>query len=236
MAAQQLTLAVNIQDNLTFANFFTANDNGLIQTLKNQWQTDGHSFIYLAGASGSGCSHLLQAACDYANQKGHQSLYLPLKALVHQSPSVLDGLQTYPLLAIDDIELLLGKADWQQALLHLYHLLQSREGLLLMSSHIAPQRLNLELKDLDSRLRSALLLKVHELNDEEKQQALILRAKMQGLLIDKKVAHYILAHTLRDMHQLQNLLDKLSEESLVEKRLITIPFVKQVLGLIDRTD
>ncbi len=236
MPNKQLTLAVNIKENLTFDNFLETQEQTLVSTLKKQWHTDGDGFIYLLGKPASGCSHLLQAACDYAFKKGHQSLYLPLSLFIKETPDSLLGLEKYPLLAVDNIEELQGNLAWQQAFLHLYHRLQSCDGHLLISSNIAPKQLNLELKDLDSRLRSALLLKVHELNDEEKQQALILRAKNQGLIIDKKVAHYILVHSLRDMHQLQSLLDTLSAESLAEKRLITIPFVKQVLDAIKKNN
>lgn len=235
MKTQQLTLAVNVKEGLSFDNFLEPAQSHIVDTLKNQWNTDGQNFIYLCGSLGSGCTHLLQGACDYAFKRGHQSLYLPLDVLIEQPVDILLGLEKYPLLAIDHVDKLKANPDWQRALLHLYHKVQAREGHLLMASNINPLELNLELKDLDSRIRSALLLRVNKLDDEGKQQAFILRAKSQGLVIDPKVASYILNHALRDMHNLQALIDELSAASLVEKRLITIPFVKQVLESIEKS-
>lgn len=232
----QLTLPVNIKEGLSFENFLESADSPLIDTLKKQWSTDGQTFIYLCGALGSGCSHLLQAACDYAFKKGHQSLYLPLDLLIHESADILLELEKYPLLAIDNIERLKGNLDWQRAVLDLYHRVQAREGLLLMASSVSSTQLNLELKDLDSRIRSGLVLRVNKLDDQDKQRALILRAKSQGLIIEPKVANYILVHSLRDMHQLQELIDALGAASLAQKRLITIPFVKSVLESIKKTN
>lgn len=236
MKAQQLTLAVNVKEGLSFDNFLEPPQSHIVDTLKNQWSAQGQGFIYLCGSLGSGCSHLLQGACDYAFKRGHQSLYLPLEIFIEQPTDILLGLEKYPLLAIDNVEKLQENPSWQRALLHLYHKIQAREGHLLMASNISPVELNLELKDLDSRIRSALLLRVNKLDDEGKQQAFILRAKSQGLVIEPKVASYILNHALRDMHKLQALIDELSAASLVEKRLITIPFVKQVLESIAKSD
>lgn len=236
MKAQQLTLAVNVKEGLSFDNFLEPSQSHLIDTLKNQWNTHGQSFIYLCGSLGSGCTHLLQGACDYAFKRGHQSLYLPLDILINESVEVLSGLEKYPLLAIDNVELLQGNEDWQNALLHLYHRIQDKDGHLLMASDVSPMQLNIELKDLDSRIRSALCLQVEKLDDEGKQQAFILRAKSQGLVIEPKVAHYVLVHVLRDMHRLQELIDELSVASLTQKRLITIPLVKQVLETIKESN
>lgn len=230
MKAEQLILPVTLKEGLSFDNFLEPSGGQIVETLKNQWNTNGQRFIYLCGGIGSGCSHLLQSACDYAFKRGHQSLYLPLADLIDKPTSMLNELENYPLIAIDNVECLIDQPQWQKALFDLYHRIQVREGHLLMASSFSPVDLNLELKDLDSRIRSALCLRVNKLDDQDKQAAFILHAKGRGLVIEPKVASYILNHALRDMHKLQTLMDELSLASLAQKRRITIPFVKQILN------
>ena len=69
------------------------------------------------------------------------------------------------------------------------------------------------------------------LSDEEKQAALQLAANQRGFELPNSVAQFILTHCARQQGELFQLLIKLDEASLVAKRKLTIPFVKQILSL-----
>jgi DnaA family protein len=87
------------------------------------------------------------------------------------------------------------------------------------------------LPDLKSRLTSGATYQVHRLSDEQKINALQLRASKRGLQLTKTVGQFLLTRCSRDMPLLFSTLQKLDKASLAEKRRLTIPFVKKVLAL-----
>ena len=86
------------------------------------------------------------------------------------------------------------------------------------------------LADLVSRLQSGPVFHVPVLADEQKIEALKLRARQRGLELDKEPAQYLLNRFPRDLNALFEVLDRLDQESLVKQRRITIPFIREVFA------
>ena len=63
------------------------------------------------------------------------------------------------------------------------------------------------------------------LGDDERLEAVRLRARNRGLEMPEEVARYILARYPRDLDSLFALLDRLDRASLAEQRRLTIPFL-----------
>jgi DnaA family protein len=82
---------------------------------------------------------------------------------------------------------------------------------------------------LQSRLARLATFQVRTLSDEERIEALQLRAEHRGLDLPDDTARFLLSRSRRDMASLYELLDKLDEEALRAQRRLTIPFVKEVL-------
>ncbi|MBT8419222.1 MAG: DnaA regulatory inactivator Hda, partial [Gammaproteobacteria bacterium] len=59
--------------------------------------------------------------------------------------------------------------------------------------------------------------------------ALKYRAKERGFTLSDEVVAFLLRRCHRDMHSLFVLLDTIDEATLTEKRLATIPFVRELL-------
>lgn len=228
--AQQLALSVELRDDARFANFFPGDNAEIVHCLQQQWTTQGEPFIYLWGSTGSGLSHLLQASCHYAEGIGHHSVYLPLEELAHYGPSVLEGMEQLPLVALDHLQTVVGLPEWEEALFHLFNRIRERQSHLIVAANAIPNQLNIKLADLKSRLNSGICLPVRPLNDEDKISALMLRARKRGLNLSDEVARFILNRRPRDMQGLFTLLDELDQASLIERRKLTIPFVKAHLG------
>ena len=87
------------------------------------------------------------------------------------------------------------------------------------------------LPDLVSRFSRLPLFKISPLEDSRRIEALQLRARHRGLDLPGDAAQYLLHRSSRDMASLYGLLDKLDSESLIAQRRLTIPFVREVLGL-----
>lgn len=219
---QQIPLHIGLRDSATFDNFYPGPNAAVVHAL----QSAVEPFIYLGGAVGSGRSHLLQAACHAVSEAGGTAAYLPLADCMVMSPQMLEGMEQMLLVAIDDVELLAGNSEWEQALFHLYNRLREAGHRIIVTGNGAPLSLGIELPDLLSRLGWGPVFQVQTLTDREKSQAIQMRAKQRGMEMSVEVADYLLNHASRNMHDLFKLLDRLDEGSLAAQRRLTIPFVR----------
>ncbi len=67
--------------------------------------------------------------------------------------------------------------------------------------------------------------------DEEKLLALQLRGKLRGFELPEDVGRFLLKRLDREMRTLFMTLDQLDRASITAQRKLTIPFVKEILGL-----
>lgn len=221
----QLPLQLNLNEVYRFDNFYFSQAE-LHKALSALCHTDTMSFVYLWGEAASGKSHLLMACVEQVKN----ALYLPLTELVKTaSPEVLQSVEHLDLLCIDNLETITEYPDWQEALFHCFNRLQHSGCKLLVSALHNPATIGLTLADLRSRMATALIYQLESLADVEKQQALIIQAQSRGLELSEDVANYILRHHSRDMRILMTLLQNLDKASMVEKRRLTIPFVRSIL-------
>ncbi len=235
MIPQQLSLGVSLNDDATFENFYapeSAPNREIVQALIQQIETADELFVYLWGAPGCGLTHLLQAACHHAQTQQKSFQYFPLRDLVGYAPEELFGdLEMLDLVVLDGLDDIVNRADWELALFHLFNRLRDAGKLLLVAAMEAPQHLAVNLPDLRSRLQWGARYRVQSLDDEQKQQALQLRARARGLDLSDEVAVYIIQRLPRDMNELFWQLNRLDHASLAEQRKLTIPFVKKILNV-----
>ncbi|SDU14721.1 regulatory inactivation of DnaA Hda protein [Pseudomonas pohangensis] len=229
----QLPLGVRLRDDATFKNFYPGSNAVALGYVERLCQADAgwtESLIYLWGGAGVGRSHLLQAACLQLEQLDQQAVYLPLAGLVEHGPALLEGLEHCALVCLDDLDAVAGRADWEEALFHLFNRLRDAGQRLLLSASAAPRELQLQLADLQSRLSQALVFQLRELAADDKLHALQLRASRRGLQLPDEVAAFILNRGSRSMNGLFELLEQLDQASLQAQRKLTIPFLKETLG------
>jgi DnaA family protein len=229
--ASQMTLPVALNDEATFDNFFITDASRQLIAAMQGWREVEESFMYLFGMPGCGCSHLLQAACQQAAERGLLGLYLPLKDLVdYPAQAMLDGLEAMDLICIDDIDAIAGNQDWEEALFHLYNRVKASNATLLIAGHQAPAMLNLGLPDLVSRLQWGLSYRIADYSEQDLVGILCQRAKSRGLVLMEEVALFLVSRAKRQPSELIALLEKLDQASLQSGRKLTIPFVKSVLA------
>jgi DnaA family protein len=223
MVAYQIPLQIKLNDAATFDNYFAGANANIVNIL----QADSEPYLYLWSAEATGKTHLLQALC-HARGQG-QAIYLPLQELAQQPAAILEGLEQFALVCLDDVQCIAGRPDWEEGLFHLYNRIREQGGHLCITSTVSPEQLPVQLADLLSRLKWGPVFQLQSLKDEDKVNAMQLRARLRGFQLPDDVAMYLLKRYPRDLHNLFALLDKLDSASLQAQRRLTIPFVKEWL-------
>ena len=228
----QLSLPLYLPDDETFASFWPGDNSSLLAALQNVLRQEHSGYIYLWAREGAGRSHLLHAACAELSQRGDAVGYVPLDKRTWFVPEVLDGMEHLSLVCIDNIECIAGDELWEMAIFDLYNrILESGKTRLLITGDRPPRQLNLGLPDLASRLDWGQIYKLQPLSDEDKLQALQLRARLRGFELPEDVGRFLLKRLDREMRTLFMTLDQLDRASITAQRKLTIPFVKEILKL-----
>jgi len=226
---EQIPIQFDLKADQSFSSFYIASHQELVQHLTDTASGKGDQQIYLWGKEGLGKSHLLQACCQQAHKLQRSAFYLLLKNQL-PPPSVLDGLESFDLVCIDNIELCADNSAWELALFNFYNQSRENDQQLIISAHCPPTFLPLELADLKTRMSWGLTLKLQELSDVERIAALTCKARNLGFEISPQVGKFLNKHYSRDIRVLWNLLPKLEQATLIAKRKLTVPFLKQILA------
>jgi DnaA family protein len=241
----QLFLPVQTRLEKSFENYLGGANSGLISCLQDYIKSKDEPLIILVGAESVGKTHLLSSAIQYFESHfGTDSAcaYFSLSELSEKQLSenyyadLLDYFETFSFLALDDVDLWLNslsveaRHDAEMLLFNIFNHYKMNGKLLLIASKCPPSRLNIELKDLESRLQSGLLLTISELDDAGKNELIRSLAKLKGFLMDDDVSAFILKRSGRDVLSLLGIIDTLDKATLIEKRRLTVPFVKKILN------
>ncbi len=188
-----------------------------------------NEYLYLWGSPGTGKSHLLQAICSEGAIHGFRTSYVPLSEAGQLQPEVLQGLETFDCVCIDDVNLITGNMKWEEELFNLFNRIRENEMSLVITSLVSPSGIPIVLQDLKSRLSSGITYHLNYLNEVDRLSALKLRAHTLGFDLSDEVLDFISRRVSRDMHSLFSWLDRLDEATLVSKKKLTVPFVRELL-------
>lgn len=222
---EQLTLPISTLGDPSFATFVTADNGPAVASLRDP----DEPMVYLWGGRGSGKSHLLKALIGERRQQ--QTLIIDLAQGAELDPALLDGLERLDWVGIDNLDAVAGQARWEEALFDLFNRTHAAATRLRVCAGVAPAALPLCLEDLRSRLGWGPVYRLHPLDDAGKAAALVSHAKGCGLVLPEEVQRFLLRRASRDNHALLSMLKRLDDGSLAQQRHLTVPFVKQILGL-----
>lgn len=227
----QLPLGVHLRDSASFDSFFPGPNSELVHQLQTiaDGKTGTAAVHFISGADGSGKTHLLQASCRWAGERGAATAYLPLAELKDAGAALIQGLAGQTLVCLDDVDSVVGLRDWEEALMALCEELRASGGRLLAAATRPPMELGLSLRDLATRLAWGPVYALRSLNDDDKVRLLQQRALGRGLVMPEDVARYLLTRNAREIPLLLAVLDRLDRASLAAQRRLTVPFVRAVL-------
>ena len=224
---EQLLLPVSISEHMVFDSFYPGPNIEIYQSIK----TDSQKFLWIAGAKGSGKTHLLQAALHQCFSFSKKGLYIPMHDFNEFDPEILDNLDQLDLICIDDIDCILGKRIWEEKLMGLYERLKTTKSKLVVGSFESPKGTHFHLPDLASRFTMFMVHRLELLSEPETIFAIQLHANARGFDLPDDCAKYLIRRVQRDLGSLIEIIQILDYESLSKKRKLTIPFIKSILNL-----
>lgn len=209
----------------TFTNFIASNNEIVSNALKQQ----ASQFTHVVGGHLSGKTHLLKAWVDLALNKHRSAIYVDANRLMDY-PVLRDLAMHYEFIAIDNIGVL--NNDQQISLFDLFNSikLNNRNNRLLTSSEQSLEGDANIREDLKTRILSGLNLTIKAPNDTELMNILEQYALNEGINVHASELTYLVNHYTRNIGTLINTMHKIVNIALVEKRNITVPLIKRVLG------
>ncbi len=220
----QLPLTLPSDDEASF-DFFVAGS-GFLDYLKTIARGDNADWVWLQGGEGRGKTHLLSAMSRAA---GRPAGYLDAAVLKDAGPDCLQSLSGLELVLVDDFGQILGPL-WEEAWFHQINRWRASGTQLVVASDRRLRSHQVQLPDLQSRLRMMVEVQIGPLESADHADLLQRRAAARGFPLDQAVVNYLLSRESRSARQLVLLLDRLGRESLSAQRKLTVPFVRQVLS------
>src|SRR5690606_39964593 len=131
----QLPLALRAPPDQRLDRYLRAPD-GLLAQLRALAGGEAGDALYLQGARSTGKTHLLLATCAAAEAAGQRVAYLSLRGLRGRARDASEGLEAADLLALDDVDAIVGSRDDEVALFDLHNRMRDAgRGLLYASAH-----------------------------------------------------------------------------------------------------
>jgi DnaA family protein len=233
--AKQRALQFELPGEKKFEHFLPAANTEILDHLQRFVTEQNELQIYLWGESGQGKSHLLQACCHLAHQHNKNAFYLDLATTTSHPADILEGLESVELVCLDHLDCIVGVTDWEQALFDFYNRQRDTEHQLLMAAQTPPRYLPVNLPDLKTRMSWGLTLKLKPLSDQQMIEALRLKARTLGFDISDRAGQFLRHHYQRDPAGLWQLLDKIAQTTLVEKRKLSMAMLKRIIEQQDES-
>lgn len=169
---KQMSLGINLPLDARISDFAGDSWTPIIDAVR-QLHAGLLSRFFVYGALGSGKSHLLSAICESFIDSGQTAIKLSLSDLVNLPTESLLSLESFNLIALDDMQNIVGHSDWEEAVFHLIN--RSAEGKcqLVFACDTSVDQLGLSLKDLTSRIAQAPSFKLPEGNLIEDRKAIL---------------------------------------------------------------
>lgn len=227
--ARQLPLALRFPPDQRLDTYVAAPP-GAIAQLRALATQPGADWCYLAGAPGTGKSHLALGMCADAEAGGRRAAYLPLRTAAGRVHEALEALDGADVVALDDLDAVAGDRAGEVALFDFHNRMRAAGAALLYAASAVPDALALVLPDLRSRLSQCARVSLPMLDDAGRREVLRTRARRRGLAVDDAALDWLLRRVGRDLGGLARLFDRLDRASLAAQRRLTVPFLREALG------
>lgn len=222
----QLPLSFKHVKNQTFDNFMVASNNLIIDSLHTFFAST-ECLFYLWGESGCGKTHLINASIDCINKQNKSAVtILPNDISKRENVSLIE---MFDVICIDNVDEISTDLLLEEALFFWINEVRQANKKIVLASCVSTSDESWQLPDLISRLQSG---RTHHLKPLDRDTALNVfnqLARDKGIWIDERVNGYLQKKCPMNMSFLSQLLKKMDEVTLIEKKHMTIPLLKKLL-------
>jgi chromosomal replication initiation ATPase DnaA len=219
---RQLAFALPHAESLTRDNFLEGPANAAGLALIDGWPEWPNRTMMLVGPEGSGKSHL---ATIWAEQAGAR--FISAHALT--ATSVPAALATGALV-LEDLN---AAAFDERALFHLLNLAREDQAHVLITARVAPSALEIELRDLRSRLRALPVVALQPPDDQLFRALIVKFCADRQLAVDEGVVGYVATRIERSYAAGRRAVEQLDREALRLGRPVTRSLAAEVLRNTD---
>jgi chromosomal replication initiation ATPase DnaA len=215
---RQLALALPHAESLTRDNFLEGPANAAGLALIDSWPDWPNRIMLLVGPEGSGKSHL---AAIWTEQAGARST--SAQAL---TAAAVPGALATGALVVEDLK----SPDFdERALFHLLNLAREDDASVLITARVPPSALQVELRDLRSRLRAVPTVSLLPPDDQLFRALLVKFCADRQLTVDETVVSYLSTRIERSFAAARRAVELLDTEALQLGRPVTRALAAELL-------
>lgn len=203
------------------SDFFASQSNALALALIDQWPQWTPPVCVIAGPEGSGKSHLV-----HVWQTGSGASIIRADALGSDWP---EDLGSRPL-AVEDLDEALRDGLDPARVFHLHNRIIASGQTLLITAREAPQRWQVTLPDLATRMRGALFAQIAPPDDALLAAVLLKHFTDRQVKIAQNLIPWLIKRLERSLAAAARMAAKLDEAALAAKKPITIALAREILG------
>ena len=215
---RQLAFALPHAESLTRDNFLEGPANAAALGLIESWPEWPARTMLLAGPEGSGKSHL---AAVWAEQAGARSTTAHALSAATVPAALVTGA-----LVVEDLK---AKDFDERALFHLLNLAREEQAYVLITARTPPSSIEVELRDLRSRLRALPVVSLAEPDDLLFRALIVKFCADRQLAIDESVVGYLATRIERSYAAARQAVEQLDREALRLGRPVTRALAAELL-------
>lgn len=215
---RQLAFALPHAESLSRDNFLEGPANAAGLALIDSWPEWPNRIMWLAGPEGSGKSHL---AAIWAEEAGARST-----TAAALTPAAVPGALATGALVVEDLS---SKGVDERALFHLMNLAREDGANVLFTGREAPASLDIELRDLRSRLRAVPVVALSAPDDHLFRALIVKFCADRQLTIDESVVSYLATRLERSSAAARRAVEHLDSEALRQGRPVTRALAAELL-------
>ena len=215
---RQLAFALPHADSRTRDNFLEGEPNAAGVALIDAWPEWPSRTMLLVGPQGSGKSHL---ASVWAELSGARCSAAHVLSTTNVPAALATGA-----LVVEDLKA--GKFD-ERALFHLLNLAREEQAFVLITAREARSALDVELRDLRSRLRAVPVVSLREPDDRLLRALIVKFCADRQLAIDEAVVRYLATRVDRSYIAVRQAVERLDSEALRLGRPVTRALAAELL-------
>ena len=215
---RQLAFALPHAESLSRDNFLEGPANAAALALIDAWPEWPNRTMLLAGPEGSGKSHL---ATIWAEQAGARATSAHALTLASVPAELATGA-----LVLEDLR---AASFDERALFHLLNLAREDQAYILITAREPPSALEIELRDLRSRLRALPVVSLQPPDDHLFRALIVKFCADRQLAVDEQVVSYLATRLERSYAAARRAIELLDTEGLRQGRPVTRALAAELL-------